>query len=77
MNCPFCKGRNLKVHQRNGHAFSTMYRCVSCNRFFSERRFNPNIALGTVFEKTRTAHLIPVNHACFDRLSNFLAALLV
>ncbi len=39
MNCPFCKSENLKVHQKNGHAYSTMYCCLGCNRFFSERRF--------------------------------------
>jgi len=39
MNCPFCSSRNLKVHQKNGHAFSTMFRCANCKRFFSERRF--------------------------------------
>lgn len=39
MQCPFCGGDNLKVHQKKGHAYSTMYRCVPCKRFFSERRF--------------------------------------
>jgi len=37
--CPFCKSGNLKIHQKNGHAYSTMYRCMECSRFFSERRF--------------------------------------
>ena len=37
---------------------------------------DPNIALGTVFEKHKTRHLIPVDHACFNQLSNFLAGLL-
>jgi len=39
MNCPHCESQQFKVHQRNGHALSTMYRCVSCRGFFSERRF--------------------------------------
>jgi transposase-like protein/IS1 family transposase len=37
--CPFCGSENLKVHQKNGHAYSTMFRCLACDRFFSERRF--------------------------------------
>ena len=37
--CPHCQSQNLKVHQKNGHAYSTMYRCVDCQRFFSQRRF--------------------------------------
>lgn len=39
ISCPFCKSENLKIHQKNGHAYSTMFRCVDCGRFFSERRF--------------------------------------
>jgi transposase-like protein/IS1 family transposase len=39
MNCPHCESQQFKVHQRNGHALSTMYRCVACRGFFSERRF--------------------------------------
>lgn len=39
MECPHCKSQQFKVHQKNGHALSTMYRCVICNGFFSERRF--------------------------------------
>ncbi len=39
VNCPFCESQKLRVHQKNGHAYSTMYRCLKCNRFFSERRF--------------------------------------
>lgn len=39
MNCPHCESHQFKVHQKNGHALSTMYRCVDCRRFFSERRF--------------------------------------
>jgi transposase-like protein/IS1 family transposase len=38
--CPHCQSQNLKVHQKNGHAYSIMYRCVDCQRFFSERRFS-------------------------------------
>jgi IS1 family transposase/transposase-like protein len=40
MKCPHCNGEQFKVHQKNGHALSTMYRCVSCRGFFSERRFS-------------------------------------
>jgi len=39
IKCPFCKSQNLKVHQKNGHAYSAIYRCADCERFFSERRF--------------------------------------
>ncbi len=39
IRCPYCESENLKVHQKNGHACSTMYRCADCKRFFSERRF--------------------------------------
>ncbi|HKV05262.1 MAG TPA: hypothetical protein VJO53_09175 [Candidatus Acidoferrales bacterium] len=39
MSCPFCNGQRLEVHQKNGRAYSTMFRCADCNRFFSERRF--------------------------------------
>ena len=39
MQCPFCNSKALRVHQKNGHAYSTMYRCLACKRFFSERRF--------------------------------------
>jgi len=39
MNCPHCQNQQFKIHQRNGHALSTMYRCVACRGFFSERRF--------------------------------------
>lgn len=41
ISCPFCKSEACKVHQKNGHAYSTMYRCLDCDRFFSERRFTP------------------------------------
>jgi transposase-like protein/IS1 family transposase len=39
MNCPHCQSQQFKIHQKNGHALSIMYRCVSCRGFFSERRF--------------------------------------
>jgi transposase-like protein len=39
ISCPFCGSEKMKAHQRNGHAYSTMYRCLDCNGFFSERRF--------------------------------------
>ncbi len=38
--CPFWKGENYKVHQRNGHMCNTIYRCLGCNRCFSGRRFS-------------------------------------
>ena len=41
IQCPFCKSDNYKVHQKNGHACNTIYRCRGCNRCFSERRFSP------------------------------------
>jgi transposase-like protein/IS1 family transposase len=40
MNCPFCNSQQFRVHQKNGHSYSTMFRCVACRRFFSERRFS-------------------------------------
>jgi transposase-like protein len=49
--CPFCKSEACKVHQKNGHAYSTMYRCVNCGRFFSERRFTPYSGLKLSPEK--------------------------
>ena len=39
MNCPHCESQQFKIHQKNGHALSTMYRCIACRGFFSERRF--------------------------------------
>src|SRR5258706_292203 len=39
MNCPHCSSQQFKIHQKNGHTLSTMYRCVLCRGFFSERRF--------------------------------------
>lgn len=39
MNCPHCESQQFKIHQKNGHALSIMYRCVACRGFFSERRF--------------------------------------
>jgi transposase-like protein/IS1 family transposase len=50
--CPFCKSENLKIHQKNGHAYSTMYRCLQCDRFFSERRFTGYSGLKLPPEKT-------------------------
>jgi transposase-like protein len=38
--CPHCGSETFKLHQKNGHACNTMYRCLACNRFFSERRFS-------------------------------------
>jgi len=40
MRCPHSERQQFKIHQKNGHALSTMYRCVSCRGFFSERRFS-------------------------------------
>jgi len=39
IRCPHCDSESYRVHQRNGHALSTMYRCLACKGFFSERRF--------------------------------------
>jgi transposase-like protein len=39
MKCPHCHSENHKVHQRNRRTFTTIYRCLGCNRCFSERRF--------------------------------------
>ena len=51
MNCPHCNGSQFKVHQRNGHAYSTMFRCADCKRFFSERRFTGYSGLKLLPEK--------------------------
>ena len=51
MKCPFCQNENHKVHQRNGHACNTIYRCLGCNRCFSERRFSPYAKLKLAPEK--------------------------
>jgi transposase-like protein/IS1 family transposase len=39
ISCPFCQSESYKIHQTNGHACNTIYRCVDCDRCFSERRF--------------------------------------
>lgn len=49
--CPFCKSENYKVHQRNGHNCNTIYRCLRCNRCFSERRFSAYASLKLAPEK--------------------------
>jgi transposase-like protein/IS1 family transposase len=51
MKCPFCGSENHKVHQRNHHACNTIYRCLGCNRCFSERRFSPYAGLKLAPEK--------------------------
>jgi len=38
VRCPFYKSESVKVHQKNGHAYSTMYRRVDCQRFLWECR---------------------------------------
>lgn len=51
MECPHCGSEALKVHQKNGHAYSIMYCCLDCNRFFSERRFTGYSGLKLTPEK--------------------------
>jgi transposase-like protein len=51
MKCPFCQSENHKVHQRNGHTCNTIYRCVDCDRCFSERRFTGYSGLKLAPEK--------------------------
>jgi len=51
MQCPHCESESLKVHQRNGHACNTIYRCMDCLRCFSERRFSPYSGLKLAPEK--------------------------
>jgi transposase-like protein len=51
IHCPFCESQNLKIHRKNGHAHSTMYRCVDCKKFFSERRFTGYSGLKLAPEK--------------------------
>lgn len=59
MICPHCNGVHVKVHQKNGHAYSTMYRCVPCKRFFSERRFTGYSGLKLTPEKiSRIVHCL-------------------
>jgi transposase-like protein/IS1 family transposase len=59
MRCPFCKSENLKLHQKNGHACCTMFRCVDCKRFFSERRFTGYSGLKLLPEKiTQIVHCL-------------------
>ncbi len=53
MQCPFCKSERLKTHQKNGHAYSTMFRCVPFKRFFSERRFTGYSGLKLPRRKSR------------------------
>jgi IS1 family transposase/transposase-like protein len=41
IKCPHCESELFKVHQRNGDACNTIYRCLDCDRCFSGRRFTP------------------------------------
>lgn len=51
IQCPFCKSESYKVHQRNGHTCNTIYRCMDCERCFSERRFTGYSGLKLAPEK--------------------------
>jgi transposase-like protein/IS1 family transposase len=51
ITCPFCHSESFKTHQRNGHACNTIYRCLACNRCFSERRFSGYSGLKLAPEK--------------------------
>jgi transposase-like protein len=51
IHCPFCNSESFKPHQRNGHACNTIYRCLECNRCFSERRFTGYSGLRLAPEK--------------------------
>ena len=51
IHCPFCNSETFKVHQRNGHTCNTIYRCLDCNRCFSERRFTGYSGLKLAPEK--------------------------
>ena len=51
MKCPFCGSENQKVHQRNRRTGNITYRCLGCNRCFSERRFGPYAGLKLAPEK--------------------------
>jgi transposase-like protein/IS1 family transposase len=64
MECPFCKSENHKVHQRNGHACNTIFRCLGCNRCFSARRFTPYAGL-----KLRPEKVLDVIHSLCEGCS--------
>jgi transposase-like protein len=51
IQCPFCKSEAYKTHQKNGHGCNTIYRCMDCGRFFSERRFTGYSGLKLAPEK--------------------------
>jgi len=51
ISCPHCGSESFKVHQRNGHLADTLYRCLDCERCFSERRFTPYCGLKLSPEK--------------------------
>ncbi|HLY59827.1 MAG TPA: IS1 family transposase [Terriglobia bacterium] len=51
IHCPFCQLESYKTHQTNGHACNTIYRCMNCDRFFSERRFTGYSGLKLAPEK--------------------------
>ncbi len=64
MNCPFCNSKRLKVHQKNSHAYSTMFRCADCKRFFSERRDGFGISLRDSSQRAppRKTHFLELDH---------------
>jgi transposase-like protein len=64
MKCPFCQSENHKVHQRNGHTCNTIYRCLACNRCFSERRFSGYSGLKLAPEK-----IIQIAHCLVEGIS--------
>jgi len=64
IQCPFCKSESYKVHQRNGHACNTIYRCLGCNRCFSGRRFSPYAGL-----KLRPEKVVRVLHSLCEGCS--------
>jgi transposase-like protein len=51
IHCPFCNSESYKIHQRNSHACNTIYRCMDCDRCFSERRFTGYSGLKLAPEK--------------------------
>lgn len=51
IHCPFCQSDSFKIHQTNGHACNTIYRCMNCDRCFSERRFTGYSGLKLAPEK--------------------------